>query len=267
MAEPNSEPPAAVSERSRRGRQLGVVAILAVAGAAIAAVSAAVTWWSADYLDPLTGAVTIEATGAATVPELIPLALVGLAGFGAALATHGVVRRIVGVVISLCGLAIAIRSGMSFTTEPGALVEQLTRPADRVGGATVHPLGPVLAVVGGLLLAAAGVLVVLGLGARQRMSSRYDRTAAPSTAATGTRSEDSSDPSDWWKALDAGADPTIVDSSAQNVTAPDSTEHGVRGADTRPGDSTSDIPAEYPPTVSEHTSGDGYHDPNASRPS
>ncbi len=177
MAEPTSEPPAAVSERSRRGRQLGVVAILAVAGAALAAVSAAVTWWSADYLDPLTGAVTIEATGGATVPELIPLALVGLAGFGAALATHGVVRRIVGVVISLCGLAIAIRSGMSFATEPGALVEQLTRPADRVGGATVHPLGPVLAVVGGLLLAAAGVLVVLGLGARQRMSSRYDRTA------------------------------------------------------------------------------------------
>jgi uncharacterized membrane protein (TIGR02234 family) len=259
------------TERGRRGRQLGVVAILAVAGAALAAVAAALTWWSADYLDPLSGAVTIEATGGATVPELIPLALVGLAGFGAALATHGVFRRVIGVVISLCGLGIAIRSGMSFATEPGALVEQLTRPADRVGGATVHPLGPVLAVVGGLLLAAAGVLVVLGLGARQRMSSRYDRTtgtpAAGRPTENGTRSEDTTDPSDWWKALDAGADPTIVDSSAQNVTAPDSTEHGVRGAETRPGDSTSGIPAEYPPTVSEHTSGDGYHDPNASRPS
>ena len=266
MAEPNSRSPAAVNERSRRGRQLGVVAILAVAGAALAAVAAAVTWWSADYLDSLSGAVTIGATGGATVPELIPLALVGLAGFGAALATHGVFRRVIGVVISLCGLGIAIRSGMSFATEPGALVEQLTRPADRAGGATVHPLGPVLALLGGLLLAAAGVLVVLGLGARQRMSSRYDRTTGTPTAA-GTRSEGTSDPSDWWKALDAGADPTIADSSAQNVTAPDSTEHGVREADTRPGDSTSDMTAEYPPTVSEHTSGDGYHDPNASRPS
>ena len=95
-----ADPAAGAAHRSHpsasRGRQLGLVAILAVAGAGLAAIAAALTWWSADYVDPLSGALTITASGAACVPELIPLALVALAGFGAALATRGVPRRIVG---------------------------------------------------------------------------------------------------------------------------------------------------------------------------
>jgi uncharacterized membrane protein (TIGR02234 family) len=221
---------------SNRGRQLGLVAILAVAGAGLAAIAAALTWWSAEYVDPLSGALTITASGAACVPELIPLALVSLAGFGAALATRGVPRRIVGVVIALCGAAVAVRSAMFFGGTPAALVSQLTRPADPVGAAQSHPFGPGLGLLAGLLLAAAGVLVLLGFGARQAMGSRYERRARTQPAVA---DQGAPDQGDWWKSLDAGDDPTAA--------------------------STSDGSGETPPAVSEHTSGDGYHDPNAGR--
>jgi uncharacterized membrane protein (TIGR02234 family) len=192
----------------QRGR-LGLVALLAVAGAGITAIAAALTWWSADYQDPLTGPLTVSVTGGSTVPELVPLALVALAGFGAALATHGIVRRLVGVVLVLCGGAITVRAAMSFGSQPAALVSTLSRPADAVGDPDLHAIGPALGVLGGLLLVAAGTLITAGWGARQRLGAKYDaptadakdRTARPATT----------DGTDWWKALDAGGDPTAVD--------------------------------------------------------
>jgi uncharacterized membrane protein (TIGR02234 family) len=186
-----------------RGRQLGLVALLAVAGAGIAAIAAGVTWWSADYQDPLTGPLTITVSGGSAVPELVPLALVALAGFGAALATHGTVRRLVGVVLLLCGGAITLRSAVLFGDRPAALVSSLSRPADAVGAPQLHAIGPALGVLGGLLLAAAGTLISTGWGARQRLGTKYD---APSGPAKQTSTD-----TDWWKALDAGADPTTID--------------------------------------------------------
>lgn len=255
-----ADAPSAESARRRAGRQLAVLAILALAGAGLAAVAAALIWWSADYTDPLTGALTVTATGAGCVPELVPLALVGLAGFGAALATRGFPRRLVGVVIGLCGCAIAVFSALQFAAPPASLVTDLTRPADPVGAAQLHPIGPVLAIVAGVLLTATGVLVMLGLGARRRLGSRYDaptraagRAAAATSNQTATPNEAATDsaevdPADWWKALDAGTDPTApVDEVPSGPGAPSTT-----GAS---------------PHVSDDTSEGGYHNPNASRPS
>ncbi len=244
--------------KRRAGRQLAALAVLALAGAGLAAVAAGLTWWSADYTDPLTGELTVTATGAGCVPELVPLALVGLAGFGAALATRGFARRVVGVVIGLCGVAIAVLSGLQFSNAPAGLVTQLTRPAVPVGAAQLHPIGPVLAVLSGVLLAAAGTLVVLGLGARRRLGSRYDaptragarRTDAAAAPGGGTAVPDAGevDPADWWKALDAGADPTVPKA--------DGTSGPVDGPRT-----------DGSPHVSDDTSEGGYHNPNASRSS
>ncbi len=178
--------PAGATPDRRPGRQLAVVVLAGVAGAALVAVAAALTWWSADFVDPLTGPLTVALTGGTCVPELVPLALVGLAGLGAALATGGLPRRLVGLVLLLCGLTVAVRSALSAAegpTGPPALTSSLTRPADPVGVAQLHLAGPALAVLGGLLLLLAGVLVVLGVGAR-RLGARYERTAA----AAGSRS-------------------------------------------------------------------------------
>ncbi|HYN71524.1 MAG TPA: Trp biosynthesis-associated membrane protein, partial [Nakamurella sp.] len=76
-------------------------------------------------------------------------------------------------------------------------------------------LGPLLGIVGGLLIAAAGGLIVAGRGAR-RMSSRYEPPRSADTAArperagptAGRTTEGDRSTEDWWRAMDAGSDPT-----------------------------------------------------------
>jgi uncharacterized membrane protein (TIGR02234 family) len=245
-----------------------MLAALGVAGAALAAAAAALTWWSADYLDPLTGALTVTATGSTCVPELIPLALVALAGLGATLATHGVLRRVVGLVLLLCGVAVGLRSALSFGSPPTALAGSLSRPAETVGVAQLHPLGPITGLLAGTLLAAAGVLIVLGIGARRGLGARYDApTRAPSAispvgAVADVRADD---PADWWKALDAGADPTVSDPTVEHAIGgtPTTADTGSPGPAAH---STPDSANNHLPPVSDQTSSGGYHEPNATRP-
>lgn len=217
MAEPiraDAEPVRVQTDPAGRGpRPLVLLAALVVLGAAACAGAAAMTWWTADYLDPLTGPLTVSASGTDCLPELVPVALVALAGFGATLATQGRLRRLVGVVLLAGGLLVAVRAGLSMTGPPTAITGGPVRPADPVGPAQLHPLGPVLAMVGGVLLVVAGALVIAGLGGRRRLGARYDAPiaagAGTATEAAGTASQaPSDDPGDWWKALDAGADPT-----------------------------------------------------------
>ncbi len=229
-------------ERRRNGRQLGAIAVLAVAGAGLTALAANLTWWSAEYLDPLPGALDVTASGAGCVPELVPLALVGLAGLGAALAARGGLRRAVGAVLVLSGAVLTVRSVMALVAVRAVLTDGLIRPAEPVGSAQVHPIGPAMAVAGGLLLVTAGTLILLGRGARRRMGARYDGPARRTTS----RSPDpaaapASEQADWWKALDAGDDPTDP--------LEDDSGNSAQGGS---------------PTVSEDTSKGGYHDPNAS---
>jgi uncharacterized membrane protein (TIGR02234 family) len=235
MADEQDSRPAAESAR-KRGRQLALVALFALLGAVVVAVAAGLTWWSADYADPLTGALSITASGADCVPELIPLALVALAGFGAALATRGLPRRLIGVVLMLSGVTLLVRSALTFGSAPAVLVTGLTRPADPVGSAQLHPAGPLLAVVGAVLIGVAGVLITLGIGGRQRLGTRYDAPGRVKSGEPAGGTTTDGDPADWWKALDAGDDPT-ADSPVQGTS----------------------------PAVSDRTSGDGYDGPNTAR--
>ncbi len=261
MAESPDATPAAVGPPRGRhsGRQLAVVVLCGVLGAALVAIAAALTWWSADYADPLTGPLTVTLAGGSCVPELVPLALVGLAGLGASLATRGLPRRLVGLVLLASGVTVAVRSGLSLTAGPrgpGALAGALTRPAEPVGAAQLHPVGPLLAVIGGVLLAVAGLLVLLGVGAR-RLGARYERTRRAVDARTerGIALEQA----DWWKALDAGADPTAAAPTAAAPTVADPTAEERTPADPSMADST---PADLPTQSSAHgvvTDGDDDH--------
>ncbi len=238
----------AAGQRSPRGRgaAVGFVILIGLVGAALLAIAAGVTWWSADYVDPLTGPLTVALSGASCVPELIPLALVGLAGLGATLATGGVPRRLVGVALLAAGVTVAVRSALCFGNPPAGLAGSLSRPADLVGAPQLHALGPTLGVLGGVLLSAAGALVGFGVGAR-RLGTRYERTAPAMRARSGAGTPAVAlEEGDWWKALDAGADPT-AHRTGDPLTDPASAA-GATDA------------------VSEQTSGDGYDDPQASRP-
>jgi uncharacterized membrane protein (TIGR02234 family) len=295
------------SQPARSGRRLAVVVLCGVLGAALVAIAAALTWWSADYTDPLTGPLTVALAGGSVVPELVPLTLVGLAGLGASLATGGVPRRLVGLVLVACGVTVTVRSVLAFTAGPdgpAALAGSLTRPADPVGAAQLHPVGPLLAVIGGVLLGVAGLLVVLGVGAR-RLGARYERTARPGQART--ERDAALEQADWWKALDAGADPTAADPTAADPNFAEGTvadsipaggtpipvtdgddDHPGRSASRRVGRTGTDVGT--PPavdsvtgsgmnptrpdtagrstegSVSEQTSGGGYDDAQATRP-
>lgn len=192
-----------------------MVAVLVLAGAAACAGAAAMTWWTAGYVDPLTGPLTLTASGADCLPELIPVALVGLAGFGATLATQGWLRRTVGVILLAGGLLVAVRAGAAMTDAPAVLTGTLVRPADPAGPARLQPAGPLLALAGGVLVALAGALVAAGLGGRRRLGARYDAPTA-NTPPSREGAPGSTDGGDWWKALDAGADPTVANDSASD---------------------------------------------------
>lgn len=234
--------PAAAPAAGRARRMTAVLAVLVLAGAAACAGAAAMTWWTVDYVDALTGPLTLRATGADCLPELVPVALIALAGFGATLATQGWLRRVVGVILLAGGLLVAVRAALTMTRPPAVLTGSLVRPADPAGPAQLHALGPLLALAGGVLVAVAGALVAAGLGGRRRLGARYDAPTAgrsgavtgPPASPTGTPSgtptgsataaadapdgsgsagadgPGSSDPGDWWKALDAGDDPTVA---------------------------------------------------------
>ncbi|MEV0806713.1 Trp biosynthesis-associated membrane protein [Micromonospora sp. NPDC050200] len=185
--------PAAPSAPGRR--ELTYAVLLCLAGAGLACWAATRTW-SVE----LAGRGSLPSarqgrSGADLLPWLSALALVGLAGGGAVLATRGKVRRLLGGLLALLGAAVAAGGGYGSVATFGGEVSRQWPALCLLGG--------VLAALGGALTAARG----------QRwpaMGARYERRSgagAPSGAdghpATerGTREA--------WDALDRGEDPTV----------------------------------------------------------
>jgi uncharacterized membrane protein (TIGR02234 family) len=149
-------------------------------------------------------------TGAAELPWLTALALVALAGAGALLATRGVVRRVLGVLLGLAGIgmsagAVAGRAGL----DPGAAG----------AGATFWP---VLCAAGGLAVTLGGWWALRHGHRWPAMGARYERPA-PAEVTPTLRGQSRADvPADTssavgrpvdtrvaWDALDRGEDPTV----------------------------------------------------------
>ena len=89
---------------SRRSYLLSLLACLA--GAGLAAYAATRTWSVLVTERPGMSDLRVVRTGADVAPSLIGLALVGLAGAGALLATHGWVRRSLGGLLVLVGAGV-----------------------------------------------------------------------------------------------------------------------------------------------------------------
>ncbi|MBN9609427.1 MAG: Trp biosynthesis-associated membrane protein [Actinobacteria bacterium] len=218
---PGSSDSAGVSDasgarRSRlRSRRRLAAPVAALAGAGCLVGAAAMPWWTRHYRDPLTGPVSAALRGSALVPALVPIALVVLAGLGAALLTRGVPRRIIGAAVALAGVAVMALSVVA-AAQPDAdrFAAELKRPADAVGAAAQNIGGPLLAVLGGVLAALAGVVIVIARGPVARRTSAYESPAARRARARMTTRPDSAaavDGAELWRALDAGIDPTAAD--------------------------------------------------------
>jgi hypothetical protein len=161
-----------------RARTLAVLAC--AAGAALALFAASRTWTAVVEARPAPlPAARVERTGAALHPWLTPLCLVALGGAGALLATRGLSRLAVGVLLVLCGLGVAggAAAGLHHDARPG---------------------WPLLCLFGGIVVAAAGAVSVVRGRGWPALGARYERSAN-GPVPTGPQ---------LWDALDRGDDPT-----------------------------------------------------------
>ena len=179
-------------------RELIVAIALCLLGSALVLVAATRAWVSyrvgvAAPLPPR----HFSVTGARLVPGARPLALVGLAGVAAVAATRGLARVAVGVLLTVAGAGIAAVVARA-AADPGAAMRRAGPFTDfHVANGVSLGAWPYVALLGAVLVAAGGLLVVVRGRSWASMSSRYD---TPSARPAGERS--------LWDALDRGEDPT-----------------------------------------------------------
>jgi hypothetical protein len=180
----------------RPGLRLLWTTVLVLLVAAVALwLSSKLTWTWSRHLTPLRGNVVDSADGADAQPALVPLAVLALAAIAALLAIGGWWRRVVGVLIGLAGLA----TGWTATSDLSGVfgAHPTGYPQWQVFG------GHVLALLAGLLMVLAAVLVVRGAGTMPRLGASYEN---PSTAKR-RRDPDT----ELWQALSEGRDPTATE--------------------------------------------------------
>lgn len=194
----NPDPPTtpAGAPATRWARLLQPLGLLL--GSVLGLLSASQAWWRvvAGQGDPTSISGNDASGGLAYV-----LPLVALAGWLLALSLRGIGRRIVAVLLMLTGAGM-IAAGVP-RRPPESVIEKAGQPLglDPVTSVTATAWPYVFCVAGALVTLGAVAAFVVG-GARARRASRFERTT---NAGAVTASDD---PSQIWKALDQGVDPT-----------------------------------------------------------
>ncbi len=149
----------------------------------------------------------LHASGRTVSSAPFALALVALAGVVAVLATRGVWRRVVGLVLAVDGALLvwqAIVAAAPVGTVRARSIVAAVHEAVGEGSApprvSTHVVWPALTVVCGVLIVLAGVLAAWRGHRWQAMSARYE---SDSGAREATRNA-----AGLWSALDRGEDPT-----------------------------------------------------------
>jgi uncharacterized membrane protein (TIGR02234 family) len=185
-------------------REYAVTLAVLAAGAILALVTAGRTWATVTVegaLRPETILVTgTDLTGAARA-----LGLLGLSGVLAVVATRRWVRRIIGAGIAAAGIAASVAVGRVAADLRSSALDWAQSSADGVATAGVtDTVAPWLALIGCLLVALAGVAVLLRGHRWPVLGASYERRRALDPAverAEGGRTA--------WDALDRGEDPTL----------------------------------------------------------
>jgi uncharacterized membrane protein (TIGR02234 family) len=198
-----SRPDPAASRRS-----LLLMLLLTALGAALVLLSVGRTWASGL----VGGQLDVTATGSEITGAPSALALVGLASTVAVFAVRGAGRFAVGALVTAAGLGAAAAAGMG-AVDTTALDAAAAKKLALVGSTASHishTAWPWFALLGGLLLAAGGLLTLVRGRSWPTMGARYEAPAggaapAPRKKPAGAVRET---PAELWKALDRGEDPT-----------------------------------------------------------
>jgi len=144
-------------------------------------VSSRLTWATETVERPGAGVSTVDRAGTDLAPELVPIAVLCLAAIAAVVALSGRSRQLLGVVVLLAGAGAA---------------------ALTIGGRGDLP-PRALALVGAVLLVAAGVTLVVRGRAMPKLGGSYQTPGAAKRAADPDK--------ELWHALERGDDPTDRD--------------------------------------------------------
>ncbi|HEX5407101.1 MAG TPA: Trp biosynthesis-associated membrane protein [Pseudonocardiaceae bacterium] len=181
------------------------VILLLVLGAVLLWLASRLTWAWSRQLTPLRGTIVVTQRGSEVAPALIPLAFLALAAVAAILAIGGWGRRLVGVLVGIAGLA-AVWVGIDGL--PGVFA---THPVGYPLSQVVT--GHALAIVAGLPIVLAGLLIVRNANGMPRLGGNYQTPSA-------TRRRTNPD-TELWEALSEGSDPTVdptADPTTTNLT-------------------------------------------------
>ena len=142
----------------------------------------------------------------------LALALVGLAGVVAILATSGWLRRGIGALVAVAGVGLIWRSATAMGAVSTSRARSLVRDkhphvtlSDRIAPhVSTHSGWGVLTIGCGVVVVTAGTLIAVRGGRWAAMSARYERPGAEPDAERDRLLADRS----LWNALDRGEDPT-----------------------------------------------------------
>lgn len=220
----------------RSPRTLGLVCAGLVASSAVLWGASQAVWYRVTAAVPDRAEQVVAFTGAQVRPSLGGVALVALAGVAGVVATAGPLRRGVGVLLALAGLAVGGVGVSGQLSSPfasdGPAASLPTPPAGVPLDALRHQPtdvtpAPLLAVLGGLLLVAVGVVVLVHERRLPGLGARY---AAGRVGGGGARPAPADPDRAAWQDLDAGRDPTDPAVTSDGAH-PGSDQPGGRRAD------------------------------------
>ncbi|WP_092600473.1 Trp biosynthesis-associated membrane protein [Actinopolyspora xinjiangensis] len=198
------------TERSATGRRLLVSCVIGMLAAAVGLWAASsLVWTRQRYRTPFSGDDVARVTGEALRPELAPLALATLAAIAAVLATGGLLRRVIGLVIVLEAVLLGWRLFDWLVGPAGVSEVPGSPPGSRpLEVREVLPYAPALMGASALVLLLCGAAVLFAARRMPAMGSKY---SAPAEARE-TRDPDRR----LWEDLDEGRDPTEAGDGDEN---------------------------------------------------
>lgn len=198
---------AGVTAPARSGRLLGLACLGLAAAAGLLWGASALVW----YRVTPGGRAPVAFDGAHASPSLTGFALIALAGVAALVATGGLARRALAVLLAVAGLVVAGIAVTAlliwpFATDASAAGLPQPPPGVSIDSLRYQPTettpAPLLALAGGLVLVAVGVAVAVREPRLSRLGARY--------AAPGRRPVEIDPDRAAWQDLDAGRDPTVT---------------------------------------------------------